>query len=417
MSSDYVSSPIENGTGNQNQNHSGFHTQEAPITNEAIRKRDIDQSTGSASLVVQYVAKKVIKKETNLKGYMTITAHYVDPNWKLHKRVINFCHIPPPHTGLMISDAIFSCLNAWGIENKISTITLDNASSNDSAVRHLKDSFSLKGYEYPTSNIFLPEIWKIKELLLSTCVDDSEFMRNMAMKMKVNFDKYWSECNLLMAIASVLDLRYKMYLIHFCFPKIYLIDAEAKRNADFVVKTLHELYTHYAANHCKGQSSGSLPATSCVASAVQLTGGLNMTKSIAEFNSWDQGIDHVSPLKSDIDVYLEEVRYICSAGESFDALQWWKSNILKFRVLLEMAKDILYVPITTVASESKFSAGGRVLDQYRSSLKPNTVEALICTSDWLRAEYKISNSAPSTMFDEEGDLTDSSGYSSSSLLD
>ncbi|XP_074377699.1 zinc finger BED domain-containing protein RICESLEEPER 2-like [Apium graveolens] len=59
--------------------------------------------------------------------------------------VINFLHLVPPHTGLAISAFIFACLVDWGIENKISTITLDNASSNDSVVMHLKESFALKG--------------------------------------------------------------------------------------------------------------------------------------------------------------------------------------------------------------------------------------------------------------------------------
>ena len=43
------------------------------------------------------------------------------------------------------------------------------------------------------------------------------------------------------------------------------------------------------------------------------------------------------------------------------------------------------ITLSTVASESTFSAVGWVLDQFHSSLTPNLVESLICAQEWLRA--------------------------------
>ena len=90
-------------------------------------------------------------------------------------------------------------------------------------------------------------------------------------------------------------------------------------------------------------------------------------------------------------MYLDEGVYKLGNEEyeDFDALNWWKANSLKFRHLSKLAQDILFIPITTVASESAFSAGGRVLDQYQSSLKPETVQALICMGDWLLQDFGV----------------------------
>jgi hypothetical protein len=61
-------------------------------------------------------------------------------------------------------------------------------------------------------------------------------------------------------------------------------------------------------------------------------------------------------------------------------------NSTKFLVLAQIASIVLAIPITTVASELVFSTGGHVLDPFRSSLAPNTVEALVCTQNWFRSK-------------------------------
>ena len=56
-----------------------------------------------------------------------------------------------------------------------------------------------------------------------------------------------------------------------------------------------------------------------------------------------------------------------------------------------MARDILAVPIFTVASETAFSAGGQVLSDYRSRLSPEMVEALVISRDHVHALTRRQN--------------------------
>lgn len=64
-------------------------------------------------------------------------------------------------------------------------------------------------------------------------------------------------------------------------------------------------------------------------------------------------------------------------------LNWWKVNGGKYKVLSNVAKDILAILISTVASESAFSTGGQILDPFQASLNPKMVESLICGQNWL----------------------------------
>ena len=64
-------------------------------------------------------------------GYMCLTLYYISSDWKLQSRIISFSDLDPPHTGLVISEAINEIIMQWGLNNKVCTVTLDNATSNN----------------------------------------------------------------------------------------------------------------------------------------------------------------------------------------------------------------------------------------------------------------------------------------------
>ncbi|KAL2933233.1 putative AC transposase [Bienertia sinuspersici] len=55
-----------------------------------------------------------------------------------------------------------------------------------------------------------------------------------------------------------------------------------------------------------------------------------------------------------------------------------------------MARDLLTIPVGTVASESTFILKGKTISPKRSLLKPKTVQALVSLQDWRHDEHGIS---------------------------
>jgi hypothetical protein len=78
--------------------------------------------------------------------------------------------------------------------------------------------------------------------------------------------------------------------------------------------------------------------------------------------------------------FLEDVETL---SENFNILMWWKVNSTNFPILAEVAQDVLTIPITTVAFELATSTEGCVIDPFWSSLAAKTMEALVCTQNWL----------------------------------
>ena len=77
-------------------------------------------------------------------NYMCLTAHYIDNTWILKKKIINFRPISS-HKGDAIVVAIEKCLMGWELD-RVFTLTMDNASSNDVVVANFKKKNGKMGY-------------------------------------------------------------------------------------------------------------------------------------------------------------------------------------------------------------------------------------------------------------------------------
>nr|GEU54700.1 zinc finger BED domain-containing protein RICESLEEPER 2 [Tanacetum cinerariifolium] len=79
--------------------------------------------------------------------------------------------------------------------------------------------------------------------------------------------------------------------------------------------------------------------------------------------------------------------------ESFDILSWWKGRQSQIFVLSTMARDLLSVQASTVASESAFSLSVRVLSIRRKRLTPSFLEMCICLKVHLDAQERIQHTS------------------------
>ncbi|XP_075658834.1 zinc finger BED domain-containing protein RICESLEEPER 2-like [Castanea sativa] len=203
----------------------------------------------------------------------------------------------------------------------------------------------------------------------------------MARDMHEKFDKYWGDIeklNLMMFVAIVLDPRYKLRFVNFWFRK-WNLGAVAKDMTKNVKRALVRMYEHYC--DCDGYSNGQGQdgSSSNNVETIPVQDPHAFVKSIYKMHLAVDSLEN----KSKVERYLADC--VEEDSPNFCILNWWKVNSSKYRLLSKVACDVLVIPLSTVASESAFSTGGLVLDPFRNSLLPNTVEMLICAQNWLRA--------------------------------
>ncbi|XP_056685649.1 zinc finger BED domain-containing protein RICESLEEPER 2-like [Spinacia oleracea] len=452
--------------------------------------------------------------------YICITAHWIDNNWKLQKRIIRFGALTPPFDGVSIAEDVSFCLAKWKIDGKVRSFTLDNATYNntmcsqikrqlvrngmellfgavlkliDSVVdkiraigRHFRYSIPKKKKFYeiaqqtyhlnpkkrmrgdccvrwnstylmldralyfraaidhvvekdseikmylldddewkkvsvihdflkffydvtnefsssntPTTNIYFKGVWDIQCMLLEAANGSNSFLDAMVKEMQKKFDKYWSDYNLLLSCAYVLDPRFKLKLVEYCYTSLYG-KARVKEKVAEVRSTLCNFLKEYrdvdgGGIGDSGKVNGGEPTT--------LSNGSGR---MANFGSWMSSQEQNTADKTQLDLYLEEKN--ADYNSKLDVLSWWKNNgAPRHPQLAALARDVLAIPISSVPSESAFSMGKKLINPWRGSLTSMTIESLACYEDWLRAKgFSLGGSTIFTLPQDEQDDEDDS---------
>ncbi|GFZ13191.1 hypothetical protein Acr_23g0015760 [Actinidia rufa] len=240
----------------------------------------------------------------------------------------------------------------------------------------------LSGSLFVTSNSVFDEILKIEATLEKLLDNKDSLMCAMAARMKEIFLRYWGDggkinVNIYIYVAVALDPRLKLRWLRFRYTKSkgkdVGINMESRVKA--VLVRLYDAYASDSQSRIQVRSASEMPS-------VRVEEDCDYQSSLhSEFDTYlEEGYSSV--YESELDKYLVAPCEL-STNATFDILVWWKNNSNKYPILSQIARDVLAIPVSTVASESAFSTGGRILDPFRSSLLPSMVETLICTQNWL----------------------------------
>lgn len=234
----------------------------------------------------------------------------------------------------------------------------------------------------PTTHLLLKLVLAIRDVLLDERWNQDELLKEMARVMYVKFEKYWSKPNVVLLIAAVLDPSQKFDFLRFYFHT-------TEQDVEEKMRELRTSVGKYYSEYEKIVRSRALPTfvqsdEHMVASDPSSPGGAFFGKrriefAFAQFSS--QNLEARAQL-SELDTYLQDPRAPLNSDENFDVLGWWKRNTDVYPILSLMARDFLAIPVSTVSSESAFSAAGRLIGKNRTSLSPKSLEALICSKDW-----------------------------------
>jgi hypothetical protein len=255
-------------------------------------------------------------------------------------------------------------------------------------------TLTVSAHRKPTAHKFLPVVLCIRHALNDPGWQTCDVLKELAAVMQTKLDKYWDpeekenaepnrrrkkeiELNFALVIATFLDPRRKEDYLDFFYGKVSTNEEQISKQIDIALDWVRKYIKEYELLATTSTQFLTPPSQGDTNIGSPIAGKRKLEQEFAQYKSRRRPRVH----KSELDTYLEEASE--EDTPDFDVLSWWKRRAKSFPILSAMARDFLAIPLSTVASESAFSSGGRILGDTRSSLTPEMLQALVCAKDWL----------------------------------
>ncbi|KAL2930648.1 putative AC transposase, partial [Bienertia sinuspersici] len=314
--------------------------------------------------------------------FVCVTAHWIDDDWLLQKRIICFEAMEEAHNGFNINHC-----EEYGLRKKV--IALDTPTRWNSTYKLLHDTIAYRdvltdmyNQSRATNGQFITnDHWSLAKIVHDVLETFDNATHIFSYVYEPNIHTVILECIKIIctikqtslanpgaAVKRLLDnLKVKWCAYFTEFPPIYAIAAIFDPGVK--LEGLTNLLTFYY-QQLDVQFDVPYYVNNCKRILERLCEDYGAVIQPQPIGS-STGASRFGILWTRIGEYLS---YQHETEENFHIIKWWKNHSSKFPVLARIAKDILAIPASTIASESAFSAGRRVLDEKRSRLSSESIE-------------------------------------------
>nr|GEX82271.1 zinc finger BED domain-containing protein DAYSLEEPER-like [Tanacetum cinerariifolium] len=340
----------------------------------------------------------------NTTGYVFITDQFIDSEWNIHKRLLSVVMELYPESEFFFNDAVSTCLTDWNIQGRLFSVTLNQNQPLSEigidipVVCFLKNPHILNG-QLVLTNCLVRALTSVAQEALQVCQEMVKKVRDCVKYVKASKapEEYfpdlkqlhvlntrnlslddqtkWNTTYEMLLAASKLKEEFScldtLYLDYFKSPsacKIQLELMRASTSEDNIISTITKPMLEGFDKYWK---------SSCFVLAIAVVMDLQFKMQLVDLRFamifGDEAASYINIVYEGIhqlfiDYVAGDVTGHLSNGDGHGL------GLTDFEIFYGECKSTIKVRV------------GSEMDRYRCTLKPEMVEALYCTKDWLHTK-------------------------------